>query len=227
MPRLTFFIPPLTLAQQIRTQEAHVIRGLSYLCTSQERFPHALDLLYTLGLSGSINVYNTNDAPLGLCAATDQALMEVLATMPYERAVEKMQSTFSLIKGLGPSRRDACIAALYHYRFNVYPLPRFERIKYMKPADSDKISPDVMQRLNMSLSSLQQAFDAFDPQMASHLRASHSLLISYPETTHLLDDNEIKLIINASERHVKTEIVNQVAKKASAGKKAKPTVDDL
>jgi hypothetical protein len=61
--------------------------------------------------------------------------------------------------------------------------------------------------------------------MPQHLRASHQLLISYPETVHLLDDAEIARLISAAQIHTQIEIVK--ASTASAGRKKKITVDDL
>ena len=90
---------------------------------------------------------------------------------------------------------------------------------------SDKVPTDVMRRLEMSMGSLEQALLAKDPQMPQHLRNIHALLISYPETVHLLDDSEIARIIDAAEVHTKTEIV----KASAAGKtsKKKMSIEDL
>ena len=81
---------------------------------------------------------------------------------------------------------------------------------------SDSIPRDVMTRLQSSLASLEQSLLDKDPMMPQHLRNTHSILISYPETVHLLDDAEIARIIDAAEVHTKTEIV----KAAAAGKGA-------
>ena len=91
---------------------------------------------------------------------------------------------------------------------------------------NDAIPRDVMMRLQSSLASLETALLDKDPLMPQHLRNTHSILISYPESVHLLDDNEIARIIDAAEIHTKTEIV----KAAAAGKGAtrkKVTADDL
>jgi len=66
-----------------------------------------------------------------------------------------------------------------------------------------------------------------DPMMPQHLRNTHSLLISYPETVHLLEDAEISRIISAAQVHTKTEIVKAVAAKKSTGGRAKLNIDDL
>lgn len=91
---------------------------------------------------------------------------------------------------------------------------------------SDTIPLDILARLETSLSNLEAALLAKDPQMPQHLRESHRLLISYPETVHLLDDAQIAKLIEAAVVHTNTEIVKATAAK---GRKAasKVTVDDL
>ena len=91
---------------------------------------------------------------------------------------------------------------------------------------SDKIPADVMSKLNMSLASLEQALLAKDPLMPQHLRSSHQLLISYPETVHLLDDSEVATLIAAAEQHTKTQIIKDTVKKG-AGTSKKLSVTDL
>ena len=51
--------------------------------------------------------------------------------------------------------------------------------------------------------------------------------LSYPESVHLLDDNEIARIIDAAEIHTKTEIVKAAAAGKGAGSRKKVTADDL
>ena len=92
---------------------------------------------------------------------------------------------------------------------------------------NDAIPRDVMMRLQSSLASLEAALLDKDPLMPQHLRNTHSILISYPETTHLLDDNEIARIIDAAEIHTKTEIVKAAAAGKGAGSRKKVTADDL
>jgi len=79
-------------------------------------------------------------------------------------------------------------------------LPKEYRMKRV-----DTIPPDVLDRLDSHLASLEQALLDKDPMMPQHLRNSHSILISYPETTHLLEDSEIAMLIDAAEIHTKTE----------------------
>lgn len=100
-----------------------------------------------------------------------------------------------------------------------------EKVISMKDNTQQTLPPDVVSKLTMSLASLEQSLLAKDPMMPQHLRASHQLLISYPETVHLLDDDEIARLISAAQIHTQIEIV-----KASAGRvasKKKITADDL
>lgn len=93
---------------------------------------------------------------------------------------------------------------------------------------SDTIPADIVDRLSGSLAALESSLLEKDPMMSQHLRNTHSVLVSYPETVHLLDDEEIARIIDAAEIHTKTEIVKAVASgKASGGSRKKVTAEDL
>jgi hypothetical protein len=107
-----------------------------------------------------------------------------------------------------------------------YLTSRHERAQLMKT--SDTIPQDIMARLEQSLGHLEQALLDKDPMMPQHLRNTHSLLISYPETVHLLDDAEVSRLIDAAEIHTKTEIVKAVAAgKSSGGSRKKVDIGDL
>lgn len=94
-------------------------------------------------------------------------------------------------------------------------------------AHQQRIPPEQLERLQSALLSLESALLAKDPLMPQHLAASHRVLVSYPETVHLLDDTEIAKIIEAQQQHTVTRIVNDVAKGKSTGGKKKLSVDDL
>lgn len=103
----------------------------------------------------------------------------------------------------------------------------------MKPVESlpeavqSAIPADVMQKLGMALDGVEAGLLKQDPEMRRHLQESHRLLISYPETVHLLDDAEINKLLAAAQDLMKQKIVSDIAKgKGSAGRK-KPSVDDL
>lgn len=89
------------------------------------------------------------------------------------------------------------------------------------------IPPEVMVKLQSELGALEASLLAFDPQMKNHLRESHRLLISYPETVHLLEDNEISGLLAAAQKHMQVQIVSEAAKGKGSAKKTKPSVDDL
>ena len=93
-------------------------------------------------------------------------------------------------------------------------------------AHQQRIPPEQLERLQAALLSLETALLAKDPLMPQHLAASHRVLVSYPETVHLLDDAEIAKIVEAQQQHTMTQIVSDAAKGKSGGKK-KVTVDEL
>lgn len=84
---------------------------------------------------------------------------------------------------------------------------------------------DIIAKLEMSLASLEQSLLAKDPMMPQHLRNSHQLLITYPESVALLDDAEIATLIGAAQVHTGIEVVKAAAPKTGGRKKI--TVDDL
>ena len=77
---------------------------------------------------------------------------------------------------------------------------------------------DVMQKLALTMASLEMALLAKDPEMPNHLRESHKLLLTYPETVHLLEDTEIASLIRASETLTNTQIVKDAVKGKSSSK---------
>ena len=100
----------------------------------------------------------------------------------------------------------------------------------MKPAtteQSSRIPPQIMQDLSMQMGKLQASLLAFDPEMPNHLRESHRLLITYPESVALLDDVEIAALIQAAEKHTQTQIVTAIAKGKGSTSKKKISADDL
>jgi hypothetical protein len=100
-----------------------------------------------------------------------------------------------------------------------------EKVLNMKDTPQTTLPPDIVAKLTMSLASLEQSLLAKDPMMPQHLRASHQLLISYPETVHLLDDDEIARLISAAQIHTQIEIVKSSAGRVASKKKI--SADDL
>ena len=101
-------------------------------------------------------------------------------------------------------------------------------VSTLKPEQQAKIPPDVFAQVKMKLAEYTQALLAKDPEMPRHLQESHRLLLSYPETTHLLEDSEIAEIIKGQEQLMRTQIVSDSAKKKTSAKAtARLSSDDL
>jgi hypothetical protein len=235
MASLNFFIKPQSPELMERTRIAYTVRGLAWYITcpaSINNHPHALDIAYLLGFSsqGGINWWR-RDLGQPLESELTHVVFSTLAEYAtrsiesydlsnIERRIKQFPKDFHatflslVIRQLAVVRIDQFFNQLSHS----------ERAIAMQA--SDKIPKDVLDKLTMSLASLEAALLSKDPMMPQHLRASHQLLVSYPETVHLLDDNEIARLIDAAEIHTKTQIIKDVATKGTGGKK-KVTAADL
>lgn len=89
----------------------------------------------------------------------------------------------------------------------------------MKEDIEGKIPPGVMTILQDHMRNLEKALLVNDPQMPSYLKESHRILITHPETVHLLDDEEIGQLITAAQKFTDTQIVAALAKTKSTGRK--------
>lgn len=97
-----------------------------------------------------------------------------------------------------------------------------------EPSETAAIPADVMHKLMLSMASVESALLTKDPEMPKHLQESHRLLISYPETVHLLEDTEIAALIDAAEILTNTQIVKDAVKgKASNKALSRLTASDL
>ena len=85
-------------------------------------------------------------------------------------------------------------------------------MKEFKMKPSDTIPANIMESLVGHIANLEQALLNKDPLLPVHLRNSHALIMSYPETQHLLEDHEIATIIQGCETHMKVQIVKAAAK---------------
>lgn len=215
MARLNYFIAPLSDAMISRTLVAHKARGFCFFINSPEESPAprtTLDLAMCLNVLNKLPGYVANKHPL--CIGSD---LLTLSATHWTRNIAELN------------------LAWIHLEFSqLNPREQFQSLQLiesilMKERNEEAMSriPDTtMRSLEMCLASLEQALLAKDPLMSQHLRNTHSLLISYPETVHLLEDKEIELIIDAAEMHTKTEIVKAVAAKKGGGR-AKVSVDSL
>lgn len=88
------------------------------------------------------------------------------------------------------------------------------------------IPAEVLASLNQKLGLLEQALLAKDPQMPNHLRETHRLLISYPESVHLLSDGDIKTVLAAAQEYTQVKIVTEKPK-SGTGSKKKISADEL
>jgi hypothetical protein len=238
---VNFFIKPLSVELQARTLVAHNSRGIAFYITqsgpagsvnSSQRadgtLVHPLDLVYSLGLISKVQWYGTEyDITL-----THKLFANQLMSLAASHWAGGFDFDLHMLKlrllSMPDLQQWECMATLYRFlnqaRFNGN---KTERLSIMQ--QSDKIPADIMLRLETSLATLEQTLLEKDPMMPQHLRNTHSLLISYPETVHLLDDKEIALIIDAAEVHTKTEIIKAAAKGsgAGAGSRKKVSVSEL
>lgn len=231
MARLPFFIAPLSSEQQRIHKLHHTARGFCWLLTSlpeaeQEAPRSMLDLPMTLGLlhvSGAVGWIPQTSTRSPLPAGYSNQIL-TLAARHWRRRLHAFDINLIclLFESLAPQDQTSCLQLATQFLST----PAAPRRILMKP--SDTIPSDIMQRLETSLASLEASLLEKDAMMPQHLRNTHSLLISYPETVHLLEDHEIARIIDAAELHTKTEIVKAVAKGSSAGgSRKKVSVADL
>ena len=212
---MKFWIPPLNEEQVARTKLYHAARGVSWYINQGPRAKHPLAFSWALGLQ-SIDWYSS--PPTLLSRQLTQEVLIVVASYWRGRLDDLDLSMLAMRFGSLPTEQHDLAVKLMNDELL---LPKEYRMKRV-----DTIPPDVLDRLDSHLASLEQALLDKDPMMPQHLRNSHSILISYPETVHLLEDHEIARLIDAAEIHVKTEIVKATVKKGT-GTRKKVDVSDL
>lgn len=212
---MRFWIPPLNGEQVARTKLYHTARGVSWYIKQGPRAKHPLAFSWALGLQ-SIDWYSY--PPASLSRQPTQEILIAVASYWRGRLEDLDLQMLALRFGSLPATQHELAV---HLMTDEILLPKEYRMKRV-----DTIPPDVLDRLDSHLASLEQALLDKDPMMPQHLRNSHSILISYPETVHLLEDHEIARLIDAAEIHVKTEIVKATVKKGT-GTRKKVEVSDL
>lgn len=231
---LRFAITPLSPDLTRRTLFAHTVRGISWQLTSPASLPITrcrLDFAFVLGLSPHVRWYSAPSRHSAKPTAVHAHLMLRQVFYMWQRGLHDLDlnAIHLALCSLTDTQLDPALVMLDKFRIleNFSAIPTLpERAKLMLP--STTIPADIMNKLGMSLASLEQSLLAKDPMMPQHLRSTHSLLITYPETVNLLADSEIALIIDAAEVHTKTEIVKPGATKGASGEsKKKITSDDL
>lgn len=212
---MKFWIPPLNEEQVARTKLYHTARGVSWYIRQGPRAKHPLAFSWALGLQ-AVDWYSS--PPTSLSHQLKQEVLIAVTSYWRGRLEDLDLPMLALRFGCLPSTQHELAV---HLMNDELLLPKEYRMKRV-----DTLPPDVLDRLDSHLASLEQALLEKDPMMPQHLRNTHSILISYPETVHLLEDAEIARLIDAAEIHTKTEIIKATVKKA-AGTRKKVDVSDL
>lgn len=231
---LPYFVAPMSGERLTKTLVAHKARGFCYYITSPAEAvaPRStLDLAMVLGVHNHLPPYTNTATHIPLSPFYIRKILTHI-TNHWQRQLHELGMNWIHIElmQIPVELRAAAfdqIETTLAYGVGKSPCPFSWRASEMKHDGTAAIPQDILSKIEMNLASLEQALTAKDPMMPQHLRNVHSLLISYPETVHLLDDSEIACIIDAAEVHTKTEIVKAVAAKKSSGGKAKVSVNDL
>lgn len=204
----------LSASLQAKTLYHHTIKGLVRTLTVPNS--HPLDLPFLLGLSGKVTWYTTGAFPLDKMASI--AMLRTVATftdcgldsVDFHALATRLRQFPAIVQKEIAHRVEWYIV---NYKF----LNRTERFNMQPASMFPKIEQSVYDRLEQHLADLEAALLAKDPLMPQHLRSSHAMLITYPETIHLLDDGDVAKLIDAAEIHTKTEIVKASATGKGAG----------
>jgi hypothetical protein len=219
MSPLPFYVPPMELPALRRTVQAHVVRGLSHWLNNLDKpGSHPFVTLYTFGLHRQVNQrYQLSIEPGNAKHIVNQFAGELEPWRAPAR-INTFLWALSVLQRYSADQQDfeAVLAKAYFYHHCVYQRNRDTRVFDMKQDDASKIPADIYKRLESTLADLQATLLAKDPMMPQHLRNIHATVIQYPESVHLLSDQEIALIIDGAEEHTKTMIVSEAAKKATA-----------
>lgn len=212
---MNFWIPPQSQELQARTKLFHTARGITYHITRPVD-THPLAFSWALGLR-NLQWYSSPPAPLSLYVREE--FLIAIAGHWRKPLTSLDMNMLATRMGCVPAREQATLIRLINSQLL---LPKEFRMKDIEHS----IPMDVMDRLTVALSNLETSLLEKDPMMPQHLRNTHSLLITYPETTHLLEDSEIAMLIDAAEIHTKTEIVKATVKKGT-GTRKKIDIGDL
>lgn len=212
---MNFWIPPQSQELQARTKLFHTARGITYHITGPA-LSHPLAFSFALGLR-DIEWYSI--PPLELPLHLRQEFLIAIAGH-WRKPLEELDINMLRLRlGCVPQQEQSALIRLINSQLLLPKEFRMKDIEHNVPAD-------VMDRLAASLLNLETSLLEKDPMMPQHLRNTHSILITYPETVHLLEDDEIARIIDAAEIHTKTEIVKATVKKGT-GTRKKIDVGDL
>ena len=221
----------LAPALQARTLTAHTVFGLTrYILTPAEApiARHPLEFAFLLGLSSKLAWYPRELS--GKHSLDMEASMKLLQTVAnfWQRPIYDIDTLMMATRLSMFNKQEQWEIVCRVADFARIDCHYSQQRKDMKTIpETSKLPKEVHDRLLMNLASLEQSLLAKDPQMPNHLRNSHAILVSYPETVHLLEPHEVARLIDAAEIHTKTEIVKAVAAGKGAASKKKLDVSDL
>lgn len=231
MPTLTCPLSSLSEQLQHRTLVSHTILGLArYFMNPDDagENPHPLDFAFMLGLSSKVAWYPADYSQLheipkivahdiNYLVAFCRRPVWTLDTMMLSIRLKMLVHSCEYLK-LCPEKAVETLRLVSERQMTPSILDNtfIGRLPIMQSHDFSKVPQDIYQKLDGHLSALEQALLEKDPMMKNHLRESHALLISYPETVVLLKPNEVNTLIKAAELHVQTEIVKATATSKSA-----------
>jgi len=164
----------------------------------------------------------------------DRVHAAVQMSLIYMRNLQPLDQLFmARIVERTTAAYDWCIAGLllaphqvkHHGKFS--PTLKEAIMKEFNAGTTDRIPQVQYEKLMQSMQALQAALLEKDPLMPQHLKASHEVLVGYPETVHLLDDAEVAALLQAAQQHKNISIIKAPAKPATSRKVAKLSADDL
>lgn len=229
---LNFFIPPFPPEFAARTLQAHAVAGLVQILNADEDYKdHVWDFPAVLGLAKHVQWWGPARSTLLSLAANDLLgnLISQTGKATWLRAANQLETVFRALPFIETYN---IVSKVSHYWFAGYPLGELIMSdSILHPDDAAKIPADVYQRLTMNLEALKTALLNKDPMMPQHLRNSHALLITYPESRHLLSPTAVSTLIGAAQAHMNITIVSKAAaaavSKSGGGRGKKVSVDDL
>jgi hypothetical protein len=223
-----------------RTLIYHTIHGIARYLTSPAEdgvAPHPLGLAFVLGLSSKVAWYPSDYSTE---TAIPQSWSNTLSRIMYEYGVLPVWEVDSLMlrirlqrlatsASLSSQESSDFMRLLSDYAAYYSSSSPYLKELIMKEHDFSKVPQDVYNKLDAALSSLEKALLEKDPLMKNHLRESHALLVTYPETVVLLKPEEVNTLIRAAEKHTQTQIVADVVKGKGTGitRKKSVSVDDI
>ena len=228
MKPLPFYITPFTKEMAARQLVAHTARGLAWMLTTPADAPtvrHRLDLPTVLGIGYHVKWYAAPSRHSGKLTTQQTRDLLYQASKVWSRPLNHLDvNAVDLAIAALPDASVELVMKIFGLCLEYLAFTKQERA-YVMNLSANQLPPDIINKLEMSLASLEQSLIAKDIMMPTHLRAVHSLLITYPESVHLLEDAEIARIIDGAEIMTKTEIVKAAAPKQTRSKKI--SADDL